>query len=188
MQGIAVLDAGGQYCHLLARRVRELGVQSHVLPMGAMASQVSDISGVIISGGPRCATEAGSPRIDAAILLMGAPVLAICYGHQLLAATMPGGVVRPSVSREYGVARLTLTPSAHLEAANGAFDLFQGIPDSSHVWMSHGDSVVTLPEGFDVLGLTDECAVAAMGHAHRRIFGVQFHPEVTHTEHGQALL
>jgi GMP synthase (glutamine-hydrolysing) len=181
VQGIAVLDAGGQYCHLLARRVRELGVQSHVLPIGTTAEQLGGISGVIISGGPRSVTEPGSPRIHPSILSMGVPILGICYGHQLLAATMPGGVVRPSHSREYGLAQLTLTGPA----VNG---IFTGFPASSRVWMSHGDSVVTLPSGFDVLGTTDECPVAAMGNRERRIFGVQFHPEVTHTEWGQQLL
>ena len=104
MHGIAVLDAGGQYCHLLARRVREAGVQSHVLPIDANAEQLSGISGIIISGGPRSVTEADSPRIDPSVLSMGVPILGICYGHQLLAASMPGGVVKPSYSREYGLA------------------------------------------------------------------------------------
>ena len=104
VHGIAVLDAGGQYCHLLARRVREAGVQSHVLPIDTTADQLAGVSGIIISGGPRSVTEAGSPRIDPSILSMGVPILGICYGHQLLAATMPGGVVKPSYSREYGLA------------------------------------------------------------------------------------
>ena len=89
MQGIVVLDAGGQYCHLLARRVREIGVQSHVLPIDTPAAKLTGISGIIISGGPRSVTEAGSPRIDPSILAMGVPILGICYGHQLLAATLP---------------------------------------------------------------------------------------------------
>ena len=179
MQGIAVLDAGGQYCHLLARRVREVGVQSHVLPIDIAAGQLAGISGIIISGGPRSVTEQDSPRVDPSILSMGVPILGICYGHQLLAATMPGGVVKPSYSREYGMARLQLAK------ANG---IFAGIPQSSRVWVSHGDSVETLPSGFDVLGATDDCVVAAMGNLERRMFGVQFHPEVTHTEFGQRLL
>lgn len=183
MQGIAVLDAGGQYCHLLARRVREAGVQSHVLPIGTTAAQLADISGIIISGGPRSVTEPGSPRIHPSILSLGVPILGICYGHQLLAAVLPGGLVKPSHSREYGVARLTLTA-----AGSGGTALFDGFPEASRVWMSHGDSVLTLPDGFDVLGVTEECPVAAMGNAERNMFGVQFHPEVTHTEFGQRLL
>ena len=125
MHGIAVLDAGGQYCHLLARRVREVGVQSHVLPIDTSADQLAGISGIIISGGPRSVTEAGSPRIDPSILSMGVPILGICYGHQLLAATMPGGIVKPSYSREYGLAKLRLrTGEAGLKpcATDGATD------------------------------------------------------------------
>lgn len=183
MHGIAVLDAGGQYCHLLARRVREVGVQSHVLPIDTTAAQLADINGIIISGGPRSVTEPGSPRIHPSILSLGVPILGICYGHQLLAALLPGGLVKPSHSREYGVARLTLTA-----AGSTGTPLFDGFPEASRVWMSHGDSVLTLPDGFDVLGITEECPVAAMGNAGRNMFGVQFHPEVTHTEFGQRLL
>jgi GMP synthase (glutamine-hydrolysing) len=181
VQGIAVLDAGGQYCHLLARRVREVGVQSHVLPIDTTAEQLGAISGIIISGGPRSVTEPGSPRVHPSILSLGVPILGICYGHQLLAATMPGGVVKPSYSREYGLANLQLDGAR----VNG---IFAGFPAYSRVWVSHGDSVETLPDGFEVLGSTEDCAVAAMANAALRMFGVQFHPEVTHTEHGQQLL
>jgi GMP synthase (glutamine-hydrolysing) len=187
VQGIAVLDAGGQYCHLLARRVRDIGVQSHVLPIDTNAVVLADISGVIISGGPRSVTEPGSPRIDPSILSMGVPILGICYGHQLLGAILPGGVVKPSHFREYGLAKLRLK-AAGLESASAGAELLAGFPPVSRVWMSHGDSVVTLPDGFEVLGETDECPVAAMGSAADKIFGVQFHPEVTHTEFGQQLL
>jgi len=218
VQGIAVLDAGGQYCHLLARRVREVGVQSHVLPIDTSAVQLAGISGIIISGGPRSVTEAGSPRIHPSILSMGVPILGICYGHQLLAATMPGGQVKPSYSREYGIATLQLdtaglkprtTEAATLVAVPTAVgrglssasegtrpvaqgfspaELFDGIPTESRVWVSHGDSVERLPDGFEVLGSTTDCAVAAMRHASLRIYGVQFHPEVTHSEFGQRIL
>ena len=170
-----VLDAGGQYCHLLARRVREIGVQSHVLPIDTPAAKLTGISGIIISGGPRSVTEAGSPRIDPSILKMGVPILGICYGHQLLAATLPGGVVKPSYSREYGLAKLSLVGSR-------ARALFENVPEASRVWVSHGDSVETLPEGFEVFGSTNECAVAAMGNADRAIYGVQFHPEANAAE------
>jgi len=218
VQGIAVLDAGGQYCHLLARRVREVGVQSHVLPIDTSAVQLAGISGIIISGGPRSVTEAGSPRIHPSILSMAVPILGICYGHQLLAATMPGGQVKPSYSREYGIATLQLdtaglkpltTEAATLVAVPTAVgrglssasegtrpvaqgfspaELFDGIPTESRVWVSHGDSVERLPDGFEVLGSTTDCAVAAMRHASLRIYGVQFHPEVTHSEFGQRIL
>jgi GMP synthase (glutamine-hydrolysing) len=111
---------------------------------------------------------------------MGVPVLGICYGHQLLAATMPGGVVAPSYSREYGLAKLKLKGTRS--------ELFNGVPDASRVWVSHGDSVERLPNGFQVLGSTDDCAVAAMAHIEKKMFGVQFHPEVTHSEYGQRVL
>lgn len=199
MHGIAVLDAGGQYCHLLARRVREAGVQSHVLPIDTRSHQLAGIGGIIISGGPRSVTEAGSPRIDPSILSMGVPVLGICYGHQLLAATMPGGIVKPSYSREYGLATLRLRPE-HADLKVGTTDvsrdlntgrtnvLFEGVPDNTRVWVSHGDSVEKLPDDFEVLGATDDCAVAAMVHPASNIYGVQFHPEVTHSEFGQRIL
>jgi GMP synthase (glutamine-hydrolysing) len=193
VQGIAVLDAGGQYCHLLARRVREVGVQSHVLPIDTTSDQLAGIGGIIISGGPRSVTEAGSPRVDSSILSMGVPILGICYGHQLLAATMPGGVVQPSYSREYGLATLRLRSWAGLKAgttndASNGKELFDGVPDNSQVWVSHGDSVEKLPNCFEVLGATDDCAVAAMVYPARKIYGVQFHPEVTHSEFGQRIL
>ncbi|HEY0283830.1 MAG TPA: glutamine-hydrolyzing GMP synthase [Vicinamibacterales bacterium] len=202
MQGIAVLDAGGQYCHLLARRVREVGVQSHVLPIDTSADLLAGIGGIIISGGPRSVTEAGSPRVHPSILSMGVPILGICYGHQLLAATMPGGIVKPSYSREYGLAKLRLRGGAGLmpcatESVSGTTEdapgtaedaLFDGVPDNSQVWVSHGDSVEKLPDGFEVLGATDDCAVAAMVYPARNIYGVQFHPEVTHSEFGQRIL
>jgi GMP synthase (glutamine-hydrolysing) len=196
VQGIAVLDAGGQYCHLLARRVREVGVQSHVLPIDTSAAQLAGIGGIIISGGPRSVTEAGSPRVHQSILSMGVPILGICYGHQLLAASMPGGVVKPSYSREYGLAKLKFarlksspTGLSNPTATSGpASELFEGVPDGSQVWVSHGDSVEKLPDCFEVLGATEDCAVAAMVHPSKNIYGVQFHPEVTHSEFGQRIL
>ncbi|MEO5740626.1 MAG: glutamine-hydrolyzing GMP synthase [Vicinamibacterales bacterium] len=191
MQGIAVLDAGGQYCHLLARRVREVGVQSHVLPIDTSADQLAGIGGIIISGGPRSVTEAGSPRVHPSILSLGVPILGICYGHQLLAATMPGGIVKPSYSREYGLAKLRFRADlADLKVGTttGTSELFEGVPDNSQVWVSHGDSVEKLPDCFEVLGATDDCSVAAMVYPSRNIYGVQFHPEVTHSEFGQRIL
>ncbi len=175
----------GSTCHLLARRVRESGVQSHVLPIETTGDQLAGVSGIIISGGPRSVTEAGSPRVDPSIFSLNVPILGICYGHQLLAATLPGGVVKRSHSREYGLARFRLAPDS---SAHDALGLFAGVPESSQVWVSHGDSVERLPAGLDALGSTDDCAVAAMGDAGRRIYGVQFHPEVTHTEFGAVLL
>ena len=201
MQGIAVLDAGGQYCHLLARRIREAGVHSHVLPIDTSSDQLAGISGIIISGGPRSVTEAGSPRVHRSILSMGVPILGICYGHQLLAATMPGGVVKPSYSREYGLAKLRYTADLKVGATtvgdakvgtttggDPKTGLFEGVPDNSQVWVSHGDSVEKLPDCFEVLAATHDCSVAAMVYPAKRIYGVQFHPEVTHSQYGQRIL
>ena len=185
MHGIAVLDAGGQYCHLLARRIREVGVQSHVLPIDTSADQLDGISGIIISGGPRSVTETGSPRVHPSILSMGVPILGICYGHQLLAATMPGGIVKPSYSREYGLAKLRYSAG---KSGTTVADLFEGVPDNSQVWVSHGDSVEKLPDCFEVLAATVDCDVAAMVYPAKQIYGVQFHPEVTHSQYGQRIL
>src|SRR5688500_497799 len=132
VQGIAVLDAGGQYCHLLARRVREVGVQSHVLPIDTSAAQLAGIGRIIISGGPRSVTEAGSPRVNPSILSMGVPILGICYGHQLLAATMPGGVVKPSYSREYGLAKLKFRADLKVGTATAGTPT-NGIADGSEL-------------------------------------------------------
>lgn len=181
MQGIAVLDAGGQYCHLLARRVREARVLSHVVPVDVQAEAIRGVQGIIISGGPRSVTEADAPRIDPSILSLGVPILGICYGHQLLAHTLSGGVVRRSSAREYGLAALRL-------ARPNVNSIFTGVAPSSRVWMSHGDSVERPPTGFETLAMTDECAVAAMGDDSRRLYGVQFHPEVSQTQWGQTII
>ena len=181
MDGIAVLDAGGQYCHLLARRVRQTHVLSHVLPVNVSASALKGVSGIIISGGPRSVTEANAPKIDKSILSLGVPILGICYGHQLLASLFPGGIVKPSFSREYGVASLRLVKA-------GLNSIFSNVDTPSLVWMSHGDSVERVPDGFQALASTDECHVAAMSNEKERIFGVQFHPEVSHTEQGQQII
>jgi GMP synthase (glutamine-hydrolysing) len=159
-----------------------------VLPIDASADQLAGISGIIISGGPRSVTEPGSPRVHPSILGLGVPILGICYGHQLLAASMPGGVVKPSYSREYGLARLRFKAGLKAGTAGAGSELFEGVPDDSQVWVSHGDSVERLPDSFEVLGSTDDCAVASMGHPGLKIYGVQFHPEVTHSEFGQRIL
>jgi GMP synthase (glutamine-hydrolysing) len=175
---IAVLDAGGQYCHLIARKVRDLGVFAEVAPSETPASALANVKGVIISGGPSSVYDAGSPAIDPALLGSGAPVLGICYGQQLMAHLL-GGHVEKGERGEYGFAQLDL----------GAEDsLFRGIAGPQQVWMSHRDLVASPPPGFQVLASTPTCRVAAMSAPDRRLYAVQFHPEVVHTPSGREIL
>ena len=177
---IAVLDAGGQYCHLIARKVRELGVYAEVRPSDTPAGELRSAKGIIISGGPSSVYEPQSPTVDPAIFYAGTPVLGICYGLQLMAHLM-GGAVRPGEKGEYGLAILDRTEEA--------VPLFDGLPPGrQQVWMSHRDTVIGLPPGFQVIGATETCAVAAMADVARRLYGVQFHPEVVHTSHGRRIL
>jgi GMP synthase (glutamine-hydrolysing) len=178
MPQITVLDAGGQYCHLIARRVRELGVYSEVCPADTPAAALAGRRGLIISGGPASVYEDASPTVDAAVFSSGPAVLGICYGHQLMAHLL-GGSVRPGVRGEYGLARLEpLGPSP----------LLRDLAPGNQVWMSHRDLVETPPAGFRVSARTETCPVAAMEDASRRLYGVQFHPEVVHTHRGMELL
>ena len=171
---IVVLNAGGQYCHLIARRIRELGVHAIVTDVNRPARELAGARGIIISGGPASVTEPTSPAVDPGIYALGIPVLGICYGHQLMAKDLDGRVAR-GITKEYG----------HSSLHHGTSPLFRGLPARDlTVWMSHGDTVVGVPEGFEAIGSTTDCAIAAMQHAGRRLFGLQFHPEVVHTEFG----
>jgi GMP synthase (glutamine-hydrolysing) len=171
---IVVLNAGGQYCHLIARRIRELGVHAVVADINRPAADFQGVRGIIISGGPASVTEPTSPAVDPAIYTLGLPILGICYGHQLLAKDLAGSVSRGTI-KEYG----------HSSLRHGNSPLFRGFPDRNlTVWMSHGDTVVDVPPGFGVMGETDDCKIAAMQDPARRMFGLQFHPEVVHTEFG----
>jgi GMP synthase (glutamine-hydrolysing) len=176
---IVVLDAGGQYCHLEARKVRELGVYAEVRASDTPAAELASAKGIIISGGPSSVVEPGSPTVDPAIFRTGQPVLGICYGLQLMAHLL-GGEVRGNDKGEYGLATLDLDASDDL--------LFNGLDGSQQIWMSHRDSVRTLPEGFSVVGRTDTCPVAAIAAPARKLYGVQFHPEVVHTARGHEYL
>jgi GMP synthase (glutamine-hydrolysing) len=179
---ITVLDAGGQYCHLIARKVRELGVYAEVAPSETPVSALAGRRGIIISGGPSSVYDPGSPTIDAALLASGTPVLGVCYGHQLIAHLL-SGVVQKGDKGEYGFAQLDLGGSG------ASFDsLFRGVSGRQQVWMSHRDLVAQVPDGFDVLATTATCPVAAMGSHARRLYGVQFHPEVAHTPCGKTIL
>ena len=178
---IAVLDYGSQYCHLVARRIRALGIYAEIYPNNTTAAQLKQakpkVEGIILSGGPRSVYENDAPTIDKAIFKLGIPILGICYGHQLLAHVL-GGKVVPS-SKEYGKELFTvLKPSA----------LTKGLGKQEQVWMSHGDSVIQLPAGFATNGRTQECKIAAYSDERKKIYGFQFHPEVQHTLKGNKIL
>jgi GMP synthase (glutamine-hydrolysing) len=175
---ITVLDAGGQYCHLIARKVRDLGVYAEVAPSETTTSELTGRKGIIISGGPSSVYDPGSPTIDPRVLHAGVPVLGICYGQQLLAHLL-GGRVEKGVRGEYGFAQLNLKTNDIL---------LRGIDSPQQVWMSHRDLVTEPPPGFQTLAITNTCPVAAMSAPEQGLFAVQFHPEVAHTPCGRQLL
>ena len=176
---IIVLDAGGQYCHLEARKVRDLGVYAEVRESETPAAELRGAKGLIVSGGPSSVYDPGSPTVDPAIFASGQAVLGICYGQQVMAHLL-GGKVHKGVKGEYGLATLELEDTAD--------PMFAGLGGRQQIWMSHRDVVETVPEGFQVAGRTDTCAVAAMASSARRLYGVQFHPEVVHTVRGREYL
>ena len=180
---IVVLDAGGQYCHLIARKVRDLGVYSEVRASETPAAELAGAKGLIISGGPNSVYDPSSPTVDPAIFQNGACVLGICYGHQLMAHLL-GGTVELGVKGEYGLATLDLLPKR--DGCDGV--LFAGISGAQQVWMSHRDLVTAPPPGFSVLAGTATCAVAAIEEPARGLYAVQFHPEVAHTTRGREIL
>ncbi|MEM1708917.1 MAG: glutamine-hydrolyzing GMP synthase [Nitrososphaerota archaeon] len=182
-QRVAIIDFGGQYTHLIARRCRELGVYSEIIPstmpLREVFSGAHETLGIILSGGPRSFDEPDAPRLSAEDLLnVQVPVLGICYGHQLIAAAFNGELERGTIM-EYGKTYVRVVERDVL---------FMDVPEQFVVWMSHMDSVVKQPPGFKVLALTERGAVAAMRHAERPIYGVQFHPEVKHTQMGKSIL
>lgn len=177
---VVVLDFGGQYTQLIARRVRECQVFCEILPFSTPldALRARQPKGVILSGGPASVYEPNAPQVDSALFEMGIPILGICYGHQLM-AQMLGGEVCPAAQREYGRTRLTVLRTE---------PLFAGLEAELVCWMSHGDQVAQPPPGFVILAETENTPVAAMGDLERHLYGVQFHPEVAHTPFGKALL
>ena len=185
---ILILDFGSQYTQLIARRVRELGVYCEIMSWRATAAEIRRFAprGVILSGGPESVTGRASPRIPKLVLSLAVPILGICYGMQSLAAQM-GGRVEGSRTREFGYARVQVEHSGAL--LEGIADqILEGGRAELDVWMSHGDKVTVLPPGFRVMASTQSAPIAAMGDDARRIYGVQFHPEVTHTRQGGKLL
>ena len=180
MKPVLVVDFGAQYAQLIARRVREANVYSEIVPHNISAAEVAqkNPAAIILSGGPSSVYEENSPRLDAKILELGIPVLGICYGFQVLAQAL-GGRVDKTGKREYGATDLKLSSGGTLLASQ---------PDLQVCWMSHGDQVMEAPSGFEVLASTATTPVAAFENLDKRIFGVQWHPEVKHSEQGQQVL
>jgi GMP synthase (glutamine-hydrolysing) len=176
---VLVLDLGSQYTQLIARRVREERVYCEVHPCTLGAERVRELAprAVILSGGPGSVYADRAPTVDPAIFALGVPVLGICYGQQLIARAFGGEVVSSTV-REFGHAELTRAEES---------PLFEGLPPHFRVWMSHGDKVSRTPPGFRVMATTADCPLAVLGDPERRLYGLQFHPEVTHTENGPAI-
>ena len=178
MQKIGVLDFGGQYAHLIANRVRRLGVYSEIVRPTAQLSELQDYTGLIFSGGPHSVYADDAPAFNADILNFEKPILGICYGHQIICHTL-GGEVKPGDVKEYGTAHINIEDNSCI---------YEGLNPSEVMWMSHGDSVKTLPENFVVTASTDDCPVASVAWPERKIFGLQYHPEVTHSENGLKLM
>ena len=183
MQKILILDFGAQYSQLIARRVREQNVYCEVKPFSISAQQVRafDPIGIILSGGPQSVYAAGSPQVDPDLFTLGVPVLGICYGCQLIAHTLGGEVTaaQDDTAREYGKTRTVFDTSCRL---------FAGLKAESVTWMSHGDYMAKVPAGFALCAHSDACPTVGICDEQRRFYGVQFHPEVNHTEQGAAIL
>lgn len=177
---VIIVDFGGQYAQLIARRVRECGVYCEILPYTKSAEEIlsHDPKGIILSGGPSSVNAEGAPKMDKAVFNAGIPVLGICYGMQLMCNELGGRVARPE-KHEYGHT---------VFYCDGSCPLFEGVSEKTAVWMSHGDSVAEMPAGFGLAGHTDLTPTAAVADEARRLYGVQFHPEVVHTEEGTQML
>jgi GMP synthase (glutamine-hydrolysing) len=186
---VPILDFGSQYVQLIARRVREAGVYSLLVRPDITVAELKKLNpkGLILSGGPASVYEAGAPKCDPAIFELGVPVLGICYGMQI-ATQILGGDVKPAKAREYGRAKLHVEASTLSGRPTGDADLLSGLPQDTTVWMSHGDQVQQLGPDFIALASTPTCPLAAMRHRTQPFFGVQFHPEVTHTPHGEKII
>ena len=179
---VLILDFGAQYTQLIARRIREQHVYCEIHPCTLPFDKVRELApkGIILSGGPASTLEPGSPTVDARVFELGVPVLGICYGMQLMCRLL-GGKVEKSQHREYGPATISV------QQAVGVFKSFKP-EDKSNVWMSHGDRVIALPSGFVTLAHSDGSPFAAVGNSDKHLFGVQFHPEVAHTDRGNEML
>jgi len=176
---IAILDFGGQYAHLIANRVRRLGVFTEIHSPTASIEELEGVKGIIYSGGPSSVYAKEAPEYNPEILEIPVPKLGICYGHQLIASQL-GGSVKPGAVKEYGIANLQVTDTTCA--------LLKGLPESSPMWMSHGDMVSEMPKEYCVVGTTKDCPTAAVAYEEKQIYGIQFHPEVTHSKFGMKLL
>jgi GMP synthase (glutamine-hydrolysing) len=181
---ILVLDFGGQYCHLIGRRVRESNVYSEIVSHDISPAEIGDwqsrvnVKGLILSGGPQSVFEPDAPKIHKEILDLDTPTLGLCYGHQLI-AHIAGGTVKPAEKKEFGVA---------YAAIDKPVGVLKGLSDQEKVWMSHSDTIYCLPKEYETLAHTDNCPIAAFRHKDRPIYGLQWHPEVIHTENGERML
>jgi len=181
---ILVLDFGGQYCHLIGRRVREHSVYSEIVPCDITPTQIEDmkgkfnVKGMILSGGPSSIYQRDAPKCDPRIFNLNIPILGLCYGHQLIAALF-GGRVESAKKREYGVSYAVVDHSD---------EVLRGLEGNQKVWMSHGDTVYELPQHFEILAHTENCPIAAFKHKEKPIYGLQWHPEVIHTDNGTQML
>ncbi len=178
---IIVLDFGGQSVHLIARRIKDLGANAQVLPYDAEFGEISKLEpkGIILSGGPAAISGANAIYPDMRIFDLKVPILGICYGEQLIATHFKGKLARRGEQNEYG--------KEMLQSRKGS-ELFKGLSKEEQVWMSHGDAVTYLPKGFEVVGSTQKCQVAAFENNVRKLYGLQFHPEVAHTRNGSKML
>jgi len=181
---ILVLDFGGQYCHLIGRRIREHSVYSEIVPPDISPSEVADLSkkfnlkGLILSGGPSSVYEHNAPKLHPNILETNLPILGLCYGHQLL-AQLVNGKVEPAACKEYGPVQINIDKPV---------GVLEGLSTTEQVWMSHSDTVVALPPEFEALAHSNNCPVAAFRHKSKPIYGLQWHPEVIHTKNGARML
>jgi GMP synthase (glutamine-hydrolysing) len=175
---VYVLDFGSQYSHLITRRIRELGVYAELVPHNFPLKKLQQAQAIILSGGPQNLSERGALRVSKAIFKLGRPILGICYGQQLTAFEL-GGEVRAGKTSEYGPMEIKITKAS---------PIFQGLRPKQMTWMSHGDQITVLPAGFVTLAQSANCRYAAIADENYKIYGLQFHPEVTNTENGQKIL
>jgi len=177
---VVILDFGSQYTQLIARRIRELNVYAGIFPYNISSEEIAleKPSAIILSGGPSSIYEKNAPRISSDIFRIGVPILGICYGLYLIVDAFAGRI-ESTESKEYGRALINI---------KGKSLLFKGLKKKEQVWMSHGDKVVSLPTGFDVIGASENAEIAAIDNKSKRVYGLQFHPEVYHTINGKKII